>query len=214
MRFTKTRIRGAWLIDPEPKHDQRGLFVRTFCARACAERGLVTEFVQHSRSYSSVKGTLRGMHFQRAPHAEVKVVSCLRGALWDVIIDLRPGSPSYGRWEGFELTAANRRLLYVPEGCAHGFQTLCDDVEVSYLISAYYEPAAAAGLRYDDAAFRVDWPLPIAVISERDRSWPAFEAGVSRDRSRSGVLGRETPVEAAQRAPRPANTAPSVRDRM
>jgi dTDP-4-dehydrorhamnose 3,5-epimerase len=174
MRFEETNLCGAWLIEPAPAHDERGFFARTFCAREYGERGLTTQFVQNSTSHSNARGTLRGMHFQRAPHAEVKVVSCLKGALWDVIIDLRPESPTYRRWQGFELSAANQRQLYVPAGFAHGFQTLCDDTRAGYLISAFYVPQAAAGIRYDDPAFGIDWPLPASVISEKDRSWPDF----------------------------------------
>ena len=174
MRFEETKLCGAWLIEAEPAHDERGFFARTFCAREYGERGLTTQFVQNSTSHSNARGTLRGMHFQRAPHAEVKVVSCLKGALWDVIIDLRPESPTYRRWQGFELSAANQRQLYIPAGFAHGFQTLCDDTQAGYLISAFYVPQAAAGVRYDDPAFGIDWPLPASVISEKDRSWPDF----------------------------------------
>ena len=174
MRFEETNLCGAWLIEPEPAHDERGFFARTFCVREYGERGLTTQFVQNSTSHSNARGTLRGMHFQRAPHAEVKVVSCLQGALWDVIIDLRPESPTYRRWQGFELSAANQRQLYIPAGFAHGFQTLCDDTRAGYLISAFYVPQAAAGVRYDDPAFGIDWPLPASVISEKDRSWPDF----------------------------------------
>ena len=174
MRFEETKLCGAWLIEAEPAHDERGFFARTFCSREYAKRGLTTQFVQNSTSHSNARGTLRGMHFQRAPHAEVKVVSCLRGALWDVIIDLRPESPTYRRWQGFELSAANQRQLYIPAGFAHGFQTLCDDTRAGYLISAFYVPEAAAGVRYDDPAFAIEWPLPVSVISEKDRSWPDF----------------------------------------
>ena len=174
MLFEETDLCGAWLIEAEPAHDERGFFARTFCAREFATRGLTTHFVQNSTSQSKRRGTLRGMHFQRPPHGEVKVVSCLRGALWDVIIDLRPGSPTYRQWQGFELTAANRRQLYIPEGFAHGFQTLCDDTQAGYLISAFYVPEAAAGVRYDDPAFGIAWPLPVSVISDKDRSWPDF----------------------------------------
>jgi dTDP-4-dehydrorhamnose 3,5-epimerase len=174
MRFDATSLCGAWLIEPVPARDQRGFFARTFCAQEYAERGLTTRFVQNSTSQSVAKGTLRGMHFQRAPNAEVKVVSCLKGAVWDVIIDLRPESPTYRRWQGFALTAENRRQLYVPEGFAHGFQTLRDDTEVGYLISAFYAPQAADGLRYNDPAFAIKWPLPLTVISAKDETWPDF----------------------------------------
>ena len=174
MRFSQTELCGAWLIEPVPARDERGFFARTFCVQEFEDHGLTTRFVQHSASQSATMGTLRGMHFQRAPHSEVKVVTCLSGAVWDVIVDLRPKSPTYRRWQGFELTAANRRQLYIPKGFAHGFQTLCDDVEVGYLISTFYAPAAASGVRHDDPAFAIDWPLPVSSISEKDRTWPDF----------------------------------------
>jgi dTDP-4-dehydrorhamnose 3,5-epimerase len=125
------------------------------------------------------------MHFQRAPDAEVKLVTCSRGAIWDVIIDLRPGSPTYLAWQGFELTPENGRRLYVPEGFAHGFQTLLDDSEVGYLISAFHAPASASGVRYDDPTFAIDWPLPVAALSEKDRTWPPFAPEVLADRAQS-----------------------------
>ncbi len=174
MRFDQTKLSGAWLIEAAPMHDSRGFFGRTFCAREYEERGLATRFVQHSTSFSATKGTLRGMHFQRAPHGEVKVVRCLSGAIWDVIIDLRPQSPTYRQWQGFELTAENHRQLYVPEGFAHGFQTLCEDTQVGYLISAFYAAQAADGVRHDDPEFAIPWPLPLSEISEKDRSWLDF----------------------------------------
>jgi dTDP-4-dehydrorhamnose 3,5-epimerase len=174
MRFIPTNLMGAWLIEAVPARDSRGFFARTFCAQEFAAHGLTTRFVQNSTSQSVTKGTLRGMHFQRAPHAEAKVVSCLKGAVWDVMLDLRPESPTYRCWQGFELTASNYRQLYIPEGCAHGFQTLCADTEVGYLISQFYEPQAAGGARYDDPAFAIEWPLPVTVLSEKDRTWPDF----------------------------------------
>ena len=119
------------------------------------------------------------MHFQHTPFGEVKVVSCLKGAIWDVIVDLRPGSPSYRRWQGFEIAAQSRRQLYVPQGFAHGFQSLCDDTEVGYLISTFHEPLAADGVRYDDPAFSIEWPLPVTVISEKDRAWPTSSSSAS-----------------------------------
>ena len=194
MRFSRTELRDAWLIEPVPAHDHRGFFARTFCAREYEERGLTTRFVQHNTSYSSAKGTVRGMHFQRAPHGEVKVVSCLRGAIWDVIIDLRPDSPTYRRWQGFELTADNYRQLYIPEGFAHGFQALCGDVEVGYLISAFYAPDAADGVRHDDPAFAVEWPLPVSAVSEKDRRWPDF---LDRPRRWRGAEPRAMTLHAA-----------------
>ena len=174
MHFEKTALQDAWLVESEPAQDNRGFFARTFCVREFAAHDLATAFVQHSISLSKLRGTLRGMHFQRAPHAEAKLVHCLNGGIWDVIIDLRPGSPSYRRWQGFELTSANRRQLYVPKGFAHGFQALTDDAEVHYLISAFFAPQAAGGLRYDDPAFAIDWPLPVTAISEKDKAWPAY----------------------------------------
>ena len=174
MQFDETSLAGVWLIEPAPIYDQRGFFARTFCARSFAEHGLEADFVQHSTSYSAKGGTLRGMHFQRAPHAETKIVCCLRGAMWDVVVDLRVGSPTYGKWEGFTLTAETRRRVYIAAGCAHGFQTLKNNVETGYLISNWHEPAAAAGIRYDDPDLAIRWPLPLAAISEKDRSWPRF----------------------------------------
>lgn len=175
MKFTETKLRDAWLIEPEPVRDPRGFFARTFCAKAFAERGMDAEFVQHSRSQSQEKGTLRGMHFQIAPHAETKVVSCVRGAMFDVIIDLRPQSPTYRQWQAFELTQDNRHELYIPKGFAHGFQALTDDVETNYLISSFYDANASSGARYDDPAFGITWPLDVSVISERDRGWGFLE---------------------------------------
>lgn len=174
MRFHETELPGAWLIDLEPTRDDRGFFSRIFCARELAGRGLETNFVQHSLSFSAARGTLRGMHFQAPPHGEVKIVECVKGAIWDVIIDIRPQSPSFGHWRSVELTAENRRQLYIPVGFAHGFETLSDDAEVRYLISAFYEPLAACGFRHDDPAFGIGWPLPVAVISDKDQVWPDF----------------------------------------
>ena len=174
MRIEDTDLPDACIIIPEPVRDERGFFARTFCARELGERGLETNFVQHSISASARKGTLRGMHFQSEPHGEVKIVSCLKGAILDVIVDLREGSRAFRKWQGFELTQENRHRLYIPKGFAHGFQTLTDDVEVGYLISAFYEPSAASGVRHDDPAFAIAWPLPVAVMSGKDRAWPDF----------------------------------------
>jgi dTDP-4-dehydrorhamnose 3,5-epimerase len=174
MRFTETALPGAWLIEPEPHRDPRGFFMRTFCEREYAEHGLETRYVQHSTSYNIRAGTVRGMHFQIAPHDEVKVVTCLKGAILDVIIDLRPGSSHYGKWAGFELSDQNRTSLYIPKGFAHGFQTLQDNCEIGYLISEFYTPGASSGWRYNDPAFGITWPLPATEISEKDRAWPDF----------------------------------------
>lgn len=160
------------MIDLQPNHDNRGFFSRTFCVREFEDRGLETRFVQHSLSYSKESGTVRGMHFQRAPHQEVKVVTCLRGSIYDVIVDVRKASPTYLKWQGFELTQENRRQLYIPAGFAHGFQTLSPDAEIYYLISAFYEPQASTGFRHDDPSFHISWPLPVSVISDRDKTLP------------------------------------------
>ena len=172
MKFTRTSLADAMLIDLEKRADDRGWFARTFCAAEFAAAGLATGFVQANQSHNLEAGTLRGMHFQRAPHAEIKLVRCVRGAIHDVIIDLRPQSPTFRRWEGFELTAATGRMLYVPEGFAHGFQALRDDTDVAYQVSYPYTPGAEGGLRWDDPAFAIPWPLPVGVISQKDASWP------------------------------------------
>jgi dTDP-4-dehydrorhamnose 3,5-epimerase len=174
MLFTKTELDGAWLVTPEPIRDERGWFARTFCEREFAAHGLETRFVQHSTSQNVARGTLRGMHFQNPPHAEAKLVRCLKGAIWDVIIDLNPGSPTFKRWQGFELSADNTRQLYIPKGFAHGFQTLQDDCQIGYLISEFYAPQAAAGVRWNDPAFAIDWPLPASVMNDKDTAWPDF----------------------------------------
>jgi dTDP-4-dehydrorhamnose 3,5-epimerase len=176
MIFCATRLDDAWLIDIEPREDERGFFARTWCRRELAARGLDPEVAQESLSYNRHCGTIRGLHFQRSPHEETKIVRCTRGAIYDVVVDLRPRSPTYLRWQGFELTAENRRALYVPKGFAHGFQTLAESAEIAYQISAFYVPDSAGGYRYDDATFGIAWPLPVTVIGERDLSWPAFSA--------------------------------------
>jgi dTDP-4-dehydrorhamnose 3,5-epimerase len=176
MRFTETELNGAWLIETVPISDARGSFARTFCVDEFKEHGLETTFVQHSMSHSVTKHTLRGMHFQAAPHAEVKVVSCIRGAILDVIIDLRPHSPNYRRWAAYELSDGNCRQLYIPKGFAHGFQTLRDNATVSYLISEFYNPQASTGVRWNDRAFAIDWPAKPTVLSDKDQAWPLLDA--------------------------------------
>jgi len=176
MIFAATQLEGAWLIDIEPREDERGFFARTWCQQELAGQGLDIEIAQESLSFNRRRGTVRGLHFQRSPHEETKIVRCTRGAIFDVIVDLKPRSPNYLRWQGFELTAENRRAIYIPKGFAHGFQTLTDDAEIAYQISAFYAPEAAGGYRYDDAAFDVAWPLPVTVISGRDLSWPVFQS--------------------------------------
>jgi dTDP-4-dehydrorhamnose 3,5-epimerase len=175
MIFSETALKGAYLLEPEPAVDQRGSFARVFCRDMFRERGLADEFVQNSISENLKRGTLRGMHYQFEPAAEVKLVQCVRGALFDVIIDLRPGSETYCQWYGVELSAANRRLLYVPEGLAHGFQTLVDDTAVYYMISEAYAPQYARGVRWNDPAFGIKWPLSEPVISEKDRLLPDYK---------------------------------------
>jgi dTDP-4-dehydrorhamnose 3,5-epimerase len=181
MIFTPGRLPGLQLVTLERHKDERGWFARSWCTREFAEHGLDPRLVQVSLSYNSRRGTLRGMHYQRPPHAEAKLVRCIRGAIWDVALDLRPHSPTHGRWQGFELSAENGDALFLPEGFAHGFQTLEPDTEVLYHISNFYAPEAAAGLRYNDPAFAIAWPLPVAVISPRDAAWPDYhvEAPVS-----------------------------------
>lgn len=174
MKFTPTELADAVLIEMDRHADERGYFARTACVAEFAAAGIEADYPQASQSHNLRAGTLRGMHFQRPPHAEAKVVRCVRGAVWDVIIDLRPGSPSHRRWQGFELSADNGRMLYIPKGFAHGFQTLEDTTDVLYLITPAFVPGVGDGFRFDDPAFGVDWPLPVTVIAEKDQSWPDY----------------------------------------
>ena len=176
MLFTETGLAGAVVVDLEAHVDERGFFARSWCSREFEAHGLNPRVVQCNVSANAARGTLRGMHYQLAPHAEVKLVRCTRGAVYDVIIDLRETSPTYLRHVAVELTAENHRALYIPEGFAHGFLTLTDDSEVFYQMSAFYEPGAARGVRWDDRAFGISWPLPVTVISKRDRGYPDFTA--------------------------------------
>jgi dTDP-4-dehydrorhamnose 3,5-epimerase len=175
MKFHQTTLKDAMLIDLERRGDDRGFFARTFCVDEFAAHGLPTEFVQQNTSYSANKGTLRGMHFQTAPHGEDKLIRCLRGAIVDIIIDLRPDSPTYKKWEAFELDDVNKRQLLVPKGFGHGFQTVSDHVEVTYLVSAKYTPSAEGGVRWNDPAFGITWPLEPTDMSDKDRNWPDFK---------------------------------------
>ena len=172
MRFIEIGIQGTWLIDPSPHEDERGRFLRAWCAREFADQGLEFLPVQANLGFSIEKGTVRGMHFQQAPAIEAKLVRCTRGAIFDAVIDLRPESASYGEWYGVELSAENGRMLYVPENCAHGYQTLEECTEVYYMTSAFYTPSAVRGVRFDDPEFRIQWPLVATVVSEQDRNWP------------------------------------------
>lgn len=176
MLFTETELPGAYIVDIEPIEDERGFFARAWCANEFAEHGLTTRIAQSNVSFNRRQGTIRGMHYQAAPHAEVKLVRCTRGAIFDVIVDLRAESPAYKRWTGVELSGDNRRALYVPEGFAHGYQTLVPETETFYQVSEFYTPGAERGLRWNDPAFAIEWPDPDnAFMSEKDASWPDFE---------------------------------------
>lgn len=172
MIFKETMLRGAYVIQPELLQDERGFFARTWSQEEFLTRGLNPNVVQCNSSYNKLRGTLRGMHYQIPPHEEAKLVRCTAGAIYDVIIDLRSDSPTRSQWIGVELSAQNHLMVYVPEGFAHGFQTLEADTEVSYQMSTYYHSESARGLRWDDPAVSIKWPLPVSVISERDRSHP------------------------------------------
>jgi dTDP-4-dehydrorhamnose 3,5-epimerase len=171
MIFTETKLEGVYVIAPEFIEDERGFFARLWTPEEFAERGLNPRLVQANVSYNRRKGTLRGMHFQVKPHEEAKLVRCTRGSLYDVALDIRPDSPTYLQWEAVELTEANRLMFYVPEGFAHGYQTLEDDTEVFYQMSELYHPESARGLRWDDPKLGLRWPLPVSVISERDKQF-------------------------------------------
>jgi len=175
MIFTETKLKGAFIVDLKPFKDERGFFARAWCQREFEEHGLSGDIKQVNLSYNIKKGTLRGMHYQIQPYGEAKMVRAVRGALYDVIIDLRPDSPTYLQWIGVELSADNHRLLYVPENFGHGFQTLTDDADALYQVSEFYTPGAERGIRYDDPTFKIEWPLPISVISDKDRSWADYQ---------------------------------------
>lgn len=176
MDFVETPLAGAFQVRMKRIEDHRGFFARGFCRDEFAQHGLNGDMVQLNVGFSHKRGTLRGLHFQVAPHAEAKFVRCTRGAIYDVIVDLRPDSPTHGKWFGTELTQANDAMLYVPEGFAHGYQTLTDEAEMYYMTTAAYAAAAAKGIRYDDTAFGITWPLEITVISDADRNWPDYRA--------------------------------------
>ncbi len=175
MVFHETKLQGVFEIDVEPQIDARGFFARTWCQREFEDNGLNPTLVQCSISFNARKGTLRGMHYQAAPFAETKVVRCTRGAIYDVVLDLRPQSPTFKEWAAVGLTSEKRNMVYVPDGCAHGFLTLEDDTEVFYQMSQFYNPESARGVRWDDPAFRIAWPEKVEVISERDRTYTDFE---------------------------------------
>ena len=174
MRFIETDLKPALIIESERQQDKRGFFARTFCSEEFTAHGLNPRVVQCSISFNHKRGTLRGMHYQIAPHEETKLVRCTRGAIYDVVIDLRPESPTWKQWMTMELTAENRKILYIPEGFAHGFQTLDDDTEVFYMMSDFYDSECSRGVRWDDPAFGIDWPHCERIISARDQQYPDF----------------------------------------
>jgi len=175
MIFHPTPLKGAHLVEPEKRGDDRGFFARFFCEREFAAAGLTSHFVQINNSLTAKKGTLRGLHYQLPPTAEVKLMRCLRGAIYDVIVDLRPDSPTYRKWFGAELSESNRLMMYAPRGFAHAVLTLRDDTEILYPVSAFYAPEHERGLRYNDPAFSIDWPIAPVEISPKDAAWPDFD---------------------------------------
>jgi dTDP-4-dehydrorhamnose 3,5-epimerase len=175
MIFTETKIKGAFIIDLEPRGDHRGAFSRAFCSKEFEAQGLTSNFVQTNYTVTYKKGTLRGLHYQVAPACEAKLIRCVKGAIYDFIVDLRPESPTYLQSFGVELTAENRRSFYFPEMCAHGYQALTDDAEAIYQASAFYTPECERGVRYNDPAFKIELPTPVTEISEKDSSWSLYE---------------------------------------
>jgi dTDP-4-dehydrorhamnose 3,5-epimerase len=174
MIFTETKLKGAYIIDVKKLEDERGFFGRVWCQHEYKEHGLNANIAQSNVSYNKARGTLRGMHYQKAPFAEAKTIRCTTGAIYDVIVDIRPESPTFRQWIGVELTGDGFRMLYVPEGFAHGFITLKDDTSVHYVMTEFYEPGAVAGFRYNDPAFNIAWPTNPVVISEKDLEHPDF----------------------------------------
>lgn len=176
MKFSETKVKGAFLIELECRQDHRGFFARSWCAAEYDAHGLNSNVAQINVAFTSKRATLRGMHYQLAPHQEAKTVRCTRGSVFDVVVDLRSGSPTHKQWDAFELTADNHRMLYIPEGCAHGYQTLQDQTEIEYLASASYSPQSARGVRFNDVVFSINWPLPASLISDADQSWADYKA--------------------------------------
>ena len=174
MRFTPTAISGAFVVDPEPRDDDRGFFARVWCQHELEAQGLNPRFVQCNGSFSRERGTLRGLHYQREPYGEAKLIGCIRGRIFDVVVDVRPASATYLQSFGAELTAQNRSMMYVPEGCAHGYLTLEDDSEVLYPVTEFYHPEAEAGLRWNDPVVSVSWPELPRIVSPKDQAWPDF----------------------------------------
>ena len=176
MIFEETKLAGAFIIKLEKLEDERGFFARAWCQKEFDDMGINSRIVQANLSYNEKKGTLRGMHYQVSPYQEAKLVRCFRGAIYDVIVDLRSDSPTYKEWIGVELSAQNRQVLFVPEGFAHGFQTLENQTEVFYQVSEFYTPGAEKGARYNDPAIGIEWPLPVSVISEKDAGWADYSS--------------------------------------
>lgn len=179
MRFVATPLAGVWEILMEPQQDERGWFARAFCAEEFARHGLASEFPQHNSTCNRTQYTLRGLHGTLPSHPEAKMVRCVAGAVWDVAVDARPASSTFGRWHGVELTAANRRMLYLPAGCLHGYLTLMTETELFYLMSAPYQPEAAWGVRWDDPILSIAWPAPPEVISSRDAALPGWDEALT-----------------------------------
>lgn len=177
MLFHETKLAGAFVLELEKREDHRGFFARAFCAREFCQHGLRADVVQANLSFSEKKGTLRGMHYQAPPASETKFIRCVRGAVWDVIVDLRPGSPTYLQHFGVELTSENRRAIYVPDLFAHGNQALTDGAELLYLMGEFHTPGCERGVRYDDPAIGISWPLPVTALSEKDAKWPWLQPG-------------------------------------
>ncbi|HEB87794.1 MAG TPA: dTDP-4-dehydrorhamnose 3,5-epimerase [Gammaproteobacteria bacterium] len=175
MKFSKTKLDGAYVIELEKLEDNRGFFARTWCQKELEANNLAAQVAQANVSYNAKAGTLRGMHYQVSPYEETKLIRCTRGALYDVIVDLRPDSPTYKQWIGIELTADNYKMLYVPANFAHGFITLEDSTEATYFVSEFYTPGAEQGLRWNDTEFGIDWPRPAEIISDKDADWPDFK---------------------------------------
>jgi dTDP-4-dehydrorhamnose 3,5-epimerase len=175
MIFTETPVAGAFVVDLERRGDERGFFARVYCSRELAERGLTPHFVQANDSLSARRGTLRGMHYQLAPKSETKLVRCVRGELFDVVLDLREESPTFGKSVGAALSSDNRRMMYVPKGCAHGFITLADETEALYFVDEFYAPELERGVRWNDPRFAIAWPLEPTVLSDKDAAWPSFD---------------------------------------
>ncbi|MCX6782628.1 MAG: dTDP-4-dehydrorhamnose 3,5-epimerase [Candidatus Levybacteria bacterium] len=174
MKFTETKIKGVYIIEPEPREDSRGYFARVFAKEELAKIGIDYSIVHINRSLSTEKGVIRGLHYQKEPHAEDKIVQCLGGKIFDVAVDIRKDSETYGQWVGEILDPSNKKMLLVPKGCAHGFQTLEENSVVEYFVTEYYKPESERGIKYNDAAFNIAWPITDAIVSEKDGNWPDF----------------------------------------